>query len=131
MNTKIVICIGIAAAAIATTLPAAAQTKPNPPQYSSPAARAETQQLNKQSLDGTTVSPAALNGETHQPVSTTAMTDGSSVTSARNEEYDRKMQRYNAQQEEYRRQRAAYDQQVKSYQQKLQDYNQARANDDE
>ncbi len=60
------------AGAIMLAEPAVAQSDLNPPQYSSPAERAETQpaeraetqQLNEQYSNGTTQSPAALNGET-------------------------------------------------------------------
>jgi len=56
---------GAASAAIALfALPAAyAQVSSNGPQYSSPAEKEQTRELNMQALNGTTAPPAALNGE--------------------------------------------------------------------
>lgn len=64
MNTKIILS-GVAALALAGgfSTSSLAQYAGNPPQYSTPAERAQTQQLNQDAIDGTTASPSALNGE--------------------------------------------------------------------
>lgn len=66
MRIGFILLGGVAAIALlgAADMPALAQYAGNPPQYSTPAERAQTQQLNEQGVNGTTESPAALNGET-------------------------------------------------------------------
>lgn len=60
-----VLLAGVAGMAMLSALPipASAQYAGNPPQYSSPAERAETQRLNRQALYGTSEPSAVLNGE--------------------------------------------------------------------
>jgi hypothetical protein len=66
MRTSFILLSGAAAMALlgVANTPVLAQYAGNPPQYSTPAEQAQTQQLNEQNLNGTTESPAALNGET-------------------------------------------------------------------
>ena len=67
MRTSFILLSGAAAIALlgaASTTPVLAQYAGNPPQYSTPAERAQTQQLNEQGINGTDESAAALNGET-------------------------------------------------------------------
>ncbi|HTW35843.1 MAG TPA: hypothetical protein VMD53_14590 [Rhizomicrobium sp.] len=66
MRIGFILLGGVAAIALlgAADMPALAQYAGNPPQYSTPAEQAQTQQLNEQNLNGTTESPAELNGET-------------------------------------------------------------------
>ena len=63
MKNNIILLSGVAAIALLGT-PVLAQYAGNPPQYSTPAEHAQTQQLNEQNLNGTSELPAALNGET-------------------------------------------------------------------
>ena len=69
MRTSIILLSGAAAFALlgASNTPVLAQYSGNPPQYSTPAEKAETQQLNEQNIEGTTQSPSVLNGES-QPL---------------------------------------------------------------
>jgi hypothetical protein len=69
MRTNIILLSGAAAIALigAANVPAFAQYAGNPPQYSTPAEKAQTQQLNEQNIEGTTQSPSVLNGES-QPL---------------------------------------------------------------
>ena len=67
MRTNFILLSGAAAIAligVASTSPVLAQYAGNPPQYSTPGEQAQTQQLNEQNANGTTESPAQLNGET-------------------------------------------------------------------
>jgi hypothetical protein len=92
----------IGAVAIAT--PSFAQSDANPPQVSTPAERQQTEQLNQQAQDGTTTSPAVLNGEA--PAGTPS---ASQVQySAQQQQYQDQQQRYQNQQDRYRGQRAQY-----------------------
>jgi cytoskeletal protein RodZ len=93
MKTQSLAFGGVAAIALFCAAPVFAQTAPdqtpppgtssqdngaygsqvNPPQHSSQAEKQKTQELNSQSVDGTTQSPANLNGEapaTNAPSST-------------------------------------------------------------
>ena len=70
MRTSFILLSGAAAIALlgaASTTPVLAQYAGNPPQYSTPAEKAQTQQLNEQNIEGTTQSPSVLNGES-QPL---------------------------------------------------------------
>jgi hypothetical protein len=69
MRTTIILLSGAAAVALmgAASTPVLAQYVGNSPQYSTPAERAETEQLNEQNIEGTTQSPSVLNGES-QPL---------------------------------------------------------------
>jgi hypothetical protein len=67
MRMNFILLSGAAAVALlgaASATPVLAQYAGNPPQYSTPAEQAQTQQLNEQNANGTYQSPAALNGET-------------------------------------------------------------------
>jgi len=68
MRTNYILLSGAAALALlggASMTPVYAQYAGNPPQYSTPAEQAETQQLNRQNVNGTYQSPDELNGETN------------------------------------------------------------------
>jgi len=70
MRTSFILLSGAAALALlggASTTPVYAQYAGNPPQYSTPAEQAQTQQLNEQAINGTDQTPAELNGETNPP----------------------------------------------------------------
>ena len=60
------------AGAIAFAAPADAQSSLNPPQYSSPEERQQTQQLNEENLNGTSETPAQLNGQAPSPYNSDA-----------------------------------------------------------
>ncbi|HWU25041.1 MAG TPA: hypothetical protein VN154_01445 [Rhizomicrobium sp.] len=66
MKTSTALFSGVAAATLvgglALAASASAQSSMNPPQYSTPQEEMETQRLNEQNLNGTTQTPAALNG---------------------------------------------------------------------
>jgi hypothetical protein len=66
MRTNIILLSGAAAIALLGT-PVFAQYAGNPPQHSTPAEQAQTQQLNEQNIQGTMRSPSVLNGES-QPI---------------------------------------------------------------
>lgn len=69
MKLTHVLAAGTAACAILSGIPALAQDGGpygNGPQYSTPAEQQQTRALNERAIDGTTQSPAALNGERQQ-----------------------------------------------------------------
>jgi len=70
MRTNFILLSGAAAIALmgfTGPTPVFAQYAGNPPQYSTPAEKAATQQLNGQGVNGTTEPPAVLNGEATDP----------------------------------------------------------------
>ncbi|HEX3673035.1 MAG TPA: hypothetical protein VHU87_02070 [Rhizomicrobium sp.] len=85
--------------ALAFATPSFAQDAANPPQVSTPAARQETRQLNDQAVDGTTASPAQLNGE---PQTGPTPNDQSQA------QYDQQKAQYDQQQSQYQADRARY-----------------------
>jgi hypothetical protein len=109
-----------------------AQSDINGPQYSSPAERAETQQLNEQNLDGATQSPAALNGEAYDADNgaSSAQYDGQAQYNAQQGQYGEQMQQYQNQQQQYQQQRAQYDNQQQRYYNNIAQYDQAQWNYD-
>ena len=100
---------GLALAAYAT--PGDAQYAGNPPQVSTPAEKAETQQLNEQAIQGTTASPESLNGEGGNP------NEPSAVNRARQVQYQQQQDQYRRDQENYREQRAQYERDIHRYDQ--------------
>lgn len=80
--------------------PALAQYAGNPPQYSSPAARAETRSLNNYASGGTCTPAAVLNGEVPAHVA------------ARQPD---RCQRYEARLQRYRENRRTYDMRMRAY----------------
>ena len=97
MNIKTRILGGVAGLAIAGALavPSFAQEANNPPQYSSPAARAETQQLN---------STAAANAA-----------DTSAQNDAQQQQYQQQQEQYQQSQERYQHQQAQYEHDIHRY----------------
>jgi hypothetical protein len=85
--------------ALALAAPSFAQDANNPPQVSTPAERQQTQQLNDQGTDGTTASPAQLNGQapTGQPNASPSQV-----------QYDEQKAQYDQQQQQYRDDQARY-----------------------
>jgi hypothetical protein len=114
-------------------IPAVAQSDLYPPQYSSPAERAQTQQLNEQNADGANATPAQLNGEAQ---ATQPDTYGSeqppygSEPSDPQTQYQQQMQQYQNQQQQYQDQRTQYEDQKAQYHHELRWYDQARWNYD-
>ena len=132
MTIRPIILCGAASAALLGCIlfaaPVLAQSDTNPPQYSSPAARAETQQLNEQNLNGTTQSPAVLNGEAQPapyPPNGNEGDDSAAPEAQQQGQYDDQMQQYQDQQDQYQQQRDQYDRQVQRYDQNLRQYDQA------
>jgi hypothetical protein len=82
----------------------AQQDSPNGPQVSTPAERQQTEQLNQQARDGTTTSPAALNGQA--PAGT---------PSASQVQYNQQQQQYQDQQQQYQDQKQRYRDQHAQY----------------
>jgi hypothetical protein len=109
-------CLSVAAL-LAGALPAAAQNYGHTPQVSTPAERAQTQQLNEQAIDGTTQPPAALNGEA-APQQQMAQSD--------QQTYQDQQQQYQDQQQRYQRQRAQYQQEQRQYVRDVRRYDLAR-----
>ncbi len=85
--------------AIAT--PSLAQDAPNPPQVSTPVEQQQTDQLNQQATDGTTNSPASLNGQAPQGTPSQSQIQY-------NAQMQQNQQQYQDQQQRYRDQRAQY-----------------------
>jgi hypothetical protein len=131
--------------AMSVARPAVAQSIMNPPQYSSPAERAETQQLNDQNLNGTTQSPAELNGGTstsqpgyyggEQPPYGSAQSGDEDqqdypAPNDQQTQYQQQMQQYENQQQDYQDQRDQYENEKDRYRHNLSWYDQARWNYD-
>ena len=121
----------------------------NSPQYSSPAAVQETKQLNQQGVDGTTASPAVLNGEAPaakatpsqsgyvgpNPSAPPQQTPQSSIAAAMQvaqadpqQQYQGQQQQYQTQQQQYQDQQQQYQDQKQRYDSNLRQYDQARWN---
>ena len=151
MRTNFILLSGAAAVALlgaASITPVSAQYAGNPPQYSTPAEQAQTQQLNEQNLNGTTESPAALNGETqpqynpqnypntNSPTYGTYSGYGQQQTyqqdqsapppDAQQQQYNQQMQQYQQQQQDYQDQRQRYDVQRDRYEHNIRWYDQER-----
>jgi hypothetical protein len=97
MKLRTLVLGGVAGLSLIGATPSFAQDMSNPPQVSTPAERAQTEQLNQQATDGTTTAPAALNGQA--PAST---------PSTSQVQYDQRQQQYQDQQQRYKDQRAQY-----------------------
>jgi hypothetical protein len=121
----------------------------NSPQYSSPAAKQETKDLNEQGVNGTTASPAVLNGQAPatqpapsqsgyvgpNPATPPQTTPQSSIAApvkvAQNDpqqQYQNQQQQYQAQQQQYQDQQQQYQDQKQHYYNNLRQYDQARWN---
>jgi hypothetical protein len=96
--------------ALACAAPSFAQSDMNPPQVSTPAEQQQTQQLNAQGTDGTTASPAQLNGGDASPNSPSQAT-----SDAQQQQYQQQQQQYQSQQAQYQDQRARYDRDIHRY----------------
>jgi len=115
MKVRNIVLGGAAVIALAGgfAAPGFAQYAGNPPQYSTPEEKAQTQQLNQQAQDGTTASPSALNGQ------------GGDVNapSAQNQA---QQQRYQNQQAQYQDDMARYQARKEQYIRDLHRYDEAR-----
>ena len=121
----------------------------NSPQYSSPAAKEKTKELNQQGVSGTTASPAVLNGQapasqaTPQqsgyigpnpetpPPATPQSSIAAPMTLAQTDaqqQYRDQQQQYQAQQQQYQDQQQQYQDQKHRYYSNLRQYDQARWN---
>jgi hypothetical protein len=110
------------------------------PQYSSPAAVQKTKQLNEQGVNGTTVSPAVLNGEapaTQPPSQTTPqssiaaplhLAQNDPQQSGPQQQYQDQQQQYQTQQQQYQDQQQEYQDQKQRYDRNIRKYDQARWN---
>lgn len=96
-----------------------AQSDMNPPQVSTPAEKAQTQQLNSQAADGTTATPAQLNG--NQGDGSAAMNQAQSGSAAQ-AQYDQQQQQYNNQQQQYQADKARYHEDRAHYDRELRRY---------
>jgi hypothetical protein len=97
------------AGALAFATPGFAQSDMNPPQFSSPAEQQRTQQLNVQANDGTTASPAQLNGDA------AAGDTPQAQNNSQQQQYQQQQQQYQDQQAQYQDQRARYDRNIRRY----------------
>jgi hypothetical protein len=106
---------GLSLAAILLAMqPGFAQYAGNPPQESTPAERAQTQQLNAQNAQGTDQSPAALNGEA--PMQAQSEPSGAQQQyDAQRAQYEQDQQNYQDQQDRYRAQRHQYVRDLRRY----------------
>lgn len=115
MKTRNLIMGGVAALALAGSFaaPGFAQYSGNPPQVSTPEEKAQTQQLNTRAQEGTTASPAALNGQ------------GGDVN-APSAENQARQEQYQNQQAQYEQDRARYEAQRRHYERNIHRYDEAR-----
>ncbi|HWA31275.1 MAG TPA: hypothetical protein VG867_09255 [Rhizomicrobium sp.] len=112
MKVKNIVLGGVAAIALAGgfAAPSLAQYAGNPPQYSTPEEKAQTQQLNQQAQDGTTASPAALNGQGGDPNAPSPQNQAAQAQyQAQQAQYQDDMARYRAQHRQYMRDIHRYD----------------------
>jgi hypothetical protein len=137
MRTNFILLSGAAAIALvgAASTPVLAQYAGNAPQYSTPAEQAQTQQLNDQYQNGTTQSPAALNGETQPQYNGTysgyqgasqSDQDQSAAPPDAQQQYNQQMQQYQTQQQDYQNKRQNYDVQRDRYEHNIRWYDQTR-----
>jgi hypothetical protein len=116
----------------------------NGPQYSTPAEQAATQQLNEQGINGTTESPAVLNGETTDPSAPQPTQYGQDYSRAphngapgtysgyqdtpaptyQQQRYNEQMQQYQDQQRRYQDQRMRYQMRRDRYERDMDWYDQ-------
>jgi len=99
------------AAMLAVALPAAAQNYGHSPQISTPAERAQTQQLNEQAIDGITQSPESAPQQMVQSDQRT---------------YEDQQRQYQDQQQQYQQQRAQYHEDRRQYVRDVRRYDLAR-----
>ena len=152
MKTMTVLAGSAATCALAGALalgvvPATAQTsQSDTPQYSTPAEREQTEQLNQQATDGTTQQPAVLNGqeapdgsypqqqaqyENGPGYGNQAGTQGgepqyqNGAPNAQQQQYDTQMQQYGQQQQQYQNQQQRYSSDVAQYHGNLSAYDRA------
>jgi hypothetical protein len=99
----------------ALSIPSLAQDANNPPQYSSPQERQQTQQLNGQAADGTTATPEQLNGQA--PMNSQAPTGSAAQAQydAQQSQYQQQQQQYNDQQQRYHAEHRAYENEARKY----------------
>jgi hypothetical protein len=125
MRARYAILCGVAAAALVggtmTAVQSFAQSDMNGPQYSSPAERAQTQQLNEENVNGNDESPAALNGAGEDQDTAQAQ----NAPYGPQGQYNDQMQQYQAQQQQYQDQRSQYENQQRNYDRNLRYYDQA------
>jgi hypothetical protein len=91
--------------------PSLAQDQANPPQVSSPAAKQQTRQLNDQAVDGTTATPAQLNGQTAAP----SGSDGQPQNDAQQTQYQNEQQRYQQEHRQYQNEHDRYQSDLRRY----------------
>lgn len=114
-RSKILGSAGLSLAAmLLAAQPGFAQYAGNPPQESTPAERAQTQQLNSENAQGTDQSPAALNGDASaqvqaEPSGAQQQYDGQRA------QYEQDQQNYQDQQDRYRAQRQQYAHDLRRY----------------
>jgi len=112
-STRTLLLAGAAALGFAAAAtPGTAQYAGNPPQVSTPAEKAETQQLNEQATQGTSASPQSLNGEGGNPNEPSAVNRERAAEQA---QYQDQQQQYQADQERYRDQRERYERDIHRY----------------
>jgi len=106
-------------AALATTLclaaPGMAQSTgagDTGPQYSTPAEHQQTEGLNKQYIDGTTQSPAALNGDTAAQNETSPP---QAQPGSREQQYQEQLRQYQAEHERYQAEHGGFAQNLRDY----------------
>jgi len=108
MKTKTLVLGSVASLSLAGALflvsPSFGQDANNSPQYSTPAEKAQTQQLNQDAQDGTAAAPATLNGQA--PVD---------QPSPRNAQYDQQQRDYQQQQDRYHAEHAQYERNIHHY----------------
>lgn len=121
LTRKLALCGVASLAIIAFTGGAFAQADDTSgPQYSTPAEKAATAQLNRQSMDGTYASPDVLNGETSSRVPWTTKTAVADATVEQQQaqmaaEYEAEQRRYEANRAAWRAEHQAYIENLRRY----------------
>jgi len=96
--------------------PVAGQDYGHTPQVSTPAEKAQTQQLNAQAIEGTTQAPAELNGQAAPQ----------QIAQSDQQQYEDQQRQYQDQQQQYEQQRAQYRDEQRRYVRDVRRYDLAR-----
>lgn len=118
MHTRKYYLATAAALALAVASPAfATEVGPNGPQESTPAEKAQTEQLNTQQQNGSYVDPAVANGAAtaSQPVPAEGVAAATSQTSSTDAQYQAQQQDYQNQKSQYAMDMNAYEHQRAAY----------------
>lgn len=123
VKSLILTSAGVSLAVALCAAPVLAQGYGHTPQVSTPAEKAETEQLNQQAISGTTQPPSTLNAE---PVSMQAAQSDQPQYDDQQQQYEDQQQQYQAQQQHYRQQQDQYRADRRQYIRDVRQYDLAR-----